>query len=100
MSVGGLSGDGRVAESMMDVPLTTWSLFGGAARHHGQSEIASRPADGGLHGFPSADFAGRTQQLMHALATLGLPAGARVATLAWNSYRHVEAYFAVPCAGR
>ena len=33
---------------------------------------------------------------MHALDRLGIDRGERVATLAWNTYRHLEAYFAVP----
>ena len=37
---------------------------------------------------------------MHALDRLGIGRGERVATLAWNSYRHLECYFAVPCTGR
>jgi fatty-acyl-CoA synthase len=45
-------------------------------------------------------MARRAQQLMHALDALGLPAGARVATLAWTHYRHLECYFGVPCTGR
>ena len=37
---------------------------------------------------------------MHALDRLGLEPGERVATLAWNHYRHLEAYFGVPCSRR
>jgi hypothetical protein len=37
---------------------------------------------------------------MHALDQLGITKGERVATLAWNSYRHLECYFGVPCSGR
>jgi fatty-acyl-CoA synthase len=47
-----------------------------------------------------AAFGRRTQQLMHALDRLGFEPGDRVATLAWNSARHLEAYFGVPCTGR
>jgi fatty-acyl-CoA synthase len=86
--------------AMMDVPLSTWSLFAGAERHHHRSQIVSRLADGSLHRYTYGEFAARTQQLMHALDDLGVEPGGRVATLAWNSYRHVEAYFAAPCSGR
>ena len=53
-----------------------------------------------MHRYTYGEFAARAQQLMHALDTLEVGPGERVATLAWNSYRHVEAYFGVPCAGR
>jgi fatty-acyl-CoA synthase len=92
--------EGFAQTSMMDVPLTTWLLFAGAERHHHRSEIVSRLADGTKHRYTYGEFAGRTQQLMHALDELDVERGGRVATLAWNSYRHVEAYFAAPCSAR
>ncbi|MFA5787923.1 MAG: long-chain fatty acid--CoA ligase, partial [Actinomycetota bacterium] len=57
-------------------------------------------APGQIHRYTYADFGRRSQQLMHALDRLGLEWGDRVATLAWNSYRHLECYFAIPCTGR
>lgn len=84
---------------MMDVPLTTWLLFD-ASTHHRASQVVSRMPDGSLHRYTYADFTSRTKRLMNALDDLDVPAGAVVATLAWNSYRHLEAYFAVPCSGR
>ncbi len=85
---------------MMDVPLSTWLLFSGAGRHSHRSEIVSRLPAGGIHRYYYADFSRRAQQLMGALDSLGIDVGERVATLAWNSYRHLEAYFGVPCSGR
>ncbi|MCU4187032.1 long-chain fatty acid--CoA ligase [Acidiferrimicrobium sp. IK] len=84
---------------MMDVPLSTWLLFT-PTRHHLHSEIVSRLPTGEIHRYHYGDFAFRAQQLMNALDTLGVERGAHVATLAWNDYRHLEAYFGVPCAGR
>jgi fatty-acyl-CoA synthase len=86
--------------AMMDVPLNSWLLFSHAAPHHGDVEIVSRFPGGEVHRYTFRDMAGRAQQLMHALDGLGVPAGARVATLAWNHYRHLECYFAIPCTGR
>jgi len=86
--------------SMMDVPLDTWLLFRGASRHHHTTEIVSRLPDGTVHRTTMGEFSSRAQQLMGALDTLGVGPGERIATLAWNSFRHLEAYFAVPCAGR
>jgi fatty-acyl-CoA synthase len=85
---------------MMDVPLNAWSLFGNVARHHPRTEVVTAGAGRETHRYTYADFSARTQQLMHALDGLDLEPGARVATLAWNGYRHLEAYFAIPCTGR
>ena len=86
--------------AMMDVPLDTWLLFENVASHHASTEIVSRLPTGEIHRYTYADFARRAQQLMHALDALGIAQGARVATLAWNGYRHLECYFGVPCSGR
>jgi fatty-acyl-CoA synthase len=86
--------------AMMDVPLNAWLLFGHASRHFADTEVVTRRESGDVHRYTYADFARRAQQLMHALDSLGLAEGERVATLGWNSYRHLECYFAVPCAGR
>jgi fatty-acyl-CoA synthase len=85
---------------MMPTQLTSWLLFQNAAPHFGNVEIVSREHGGELHRHTFADFARRAQQLMHALDRLGIARGERVATLAWNHYRHLELYFAVPCTER
>jgi fatty-acyl-CoA synthase len=86
--------------AMMDIPLNSWLLFEHAERHHGSTEIVTRLPSGSTHRYTYADFSRRAQQLMHALDALGIEAGERVATLAWNSYNHLECYFGVPCAAR
>jgi fatty-acyl-CoA synthase len=88
------------AMAMMETPLNTWLLFGHAPRYFPDTEVVTRLADGRVHRYTYAEFACRAQQLMHALDALGLAPGDRVATLAWNGYRHLEAYWAVPCTGR
>jgi len=85
---------------MMDVELNAWLLFEHAADHFGDVEIVTALSGGTLHRYTYADFSRRAQQLMHALDRLGLERGDRVATLAWNGFRHLEAYFGVPCAAR
>jgi fatty-acyl-CoA synthase len=85
---------------MMDVELNSWLMFGHAPRHAPDAEIVSRLPSGGVHRYTYSVFAARAQQLMHALDRLGIDPGERVATLAWNSFRHLEAYFAIPCTGR
>ena len=86
--------------AMMDVQLNSWLLFDHAPRHFGTTEVVTHFGPEGVHRYTYSDFARRTQQLMHALDQLGITKGERVATLAWNSYRHLECYFGVPCSGR
>jgi fatty-acyl-CoA synthase len=86
--------------AMMDAQLNSWLLFGHAGKHFGDTEIVSQLGPGKKHRYTYAEYSGRTQQLMHALDRLGLDRGDAVATLAWNGYRHLELYFAIPCTGR
>jgi fatty-acyl-CoA synthase len=85
---------------MMDVPLTAWLLIENTADHHGDTEVVSRVDDGSIVRHTYAEIVTRTHRLMHALDRMGLDDGDRVGTLAWNGYRHLECYFAVPCTGR
>jgi acyl-CoA synthetase (AMP-forming)/AMP-acid ligase II len=85
---------------MMDMPLLVSSLIDFAARHHGDAEIVSRRVEGDLHRYTYADAAKRACRVAGALDRAGVPEGARVATLAWNGYRHFELYFGVGGSGR
>ena len=78
---------------MMDVPLTVSSLLAHAARHFGDTEIVSRRIEGDVHRYTYRDCEKRAKQLAQALIALGVQPGERVATLAWNGYRHLEAYY-------
>ncbi len=71
-----------------------------AQRRHGDGEIVSRRVEGDIHRSNWAEVAVRSRQVAHALDALALPRGARVATLAWNGYRHLELYFGVSGSGR
>src|SRR5688572_2173996 len=84
---------------MMQAQLNAWLLFQNARDHFGKVEIVSRER-GSIHRYTYAEFTRRAEQLMHALDALQIAPGERVATLAWNHYRHLECYFAVPCTGR
>jgi fatty-acyl-CoA synthase len=86
--------------SMMAASLNSWMLFGHAARHFADTEVVTQLDGGQRHRYTYREFSARAQQLMHALDRLGLSDQKPVATLAWNSYRHLECYFAVPCTGR
>ena len=86
--------------AMMHQPLLVSSLLRHAERHHGAQEIVSRRVEGDLHRYTYRDLGQRSRQLANALAAFGLESGDRVATLAWNGYRHMELYYAVAGSGR
>jgi fatty-acyl-CoA synthase len=64
-----------------------------------KKEIVSRLPDKSIHRYTYYDFAIRTKKLSVALQGLDIRQGDRVATLCWNHYQHLEAYFAIPCMG-
>lgn len=84
---------------IMDYPLTLTAIMQRAVALAGNKEIVSRRPDKSLHRYTYREFAQRTHQLAAALRGLGVEAGDRVATLCWNHYRHLEAYFGIPALG-
>lgn len=84
---------------MMDTPLLVSWILRHAERNFPEREIVSVTADNPLHRYRYADLARRARQLANALGKLGLARGDRVATLAWNDYRHLEAYYGIGGAG-
>jgi len=84
---------------MMDAPLLVSGIIEFAARHYGDGEIVSRRVEGDLHRYTWRDAAARSRQLANALDILGIAMGDRVATLAWNGYRHLELYYGVSGSG-
>ena len=83
---------------MMEYPLTLQHILQRAYRFFPDQEIATKVGPT-MHRYTYAGFYERTNRLANALARLGIRRGDRVATIAWNSYRHLELYFAVPCMG-
>src|SRR5688572_22588708 len=84
---------------MQEHKLLISSLIEHAAACHPDAEIVSRTVEGPIHRCTYGDIHRRSQQAANALAALGVQAGDRVATLAWNGYRHMELYFAVSGMG-
>jgi fatty-acyl-CoA synthase len=83
----------------MDTELNLGMFFRHAVRHASDVEIVTAgPA--GTRRYSYGDFGKRTRQLMNALDRLGLAPGDVVGTLAYNSDRHLESYFGIPCSGR
>ncbi|MCG2593478.1 fatty-acid--CoA ligase [Ramlibacter sp. XY19] len=85
---------------MQSQPLLISSLITHAERHHGDAEIVSRRVEGDIHRYQWRDVARRAKQVAHALDGMQLLFSDRVATLAWNGYRHLELYFGVSGSGR
>jgi fatty-acyl-CoA synthase len=84
---------------MMDMPLLISDLIRHADRHHGSTEIVSRSVEGGLHRYTYRQAHERARKLAKALKRLGLEPQERVATLAWNGFRHFEIYYAAAGSG-
>ncbi|MEN7341501.1 MAG: 3-(methylthio)propionyl-CoA ligase [Pseudomonadota bacterium] len=84
---------------MMDRPLLISSIAEHAETFHPESEIVSVTADNPRHRYTYKACFSRAKQLANALSALGLQQGDRLATLAWNDYRHMEAYYGISGAG-
>ncbi|MBI3912871.1 MAG: long-chain fatty acid--CoA ligase [Chloroflexi bacterium] len=84
---------------MMEYPLTLTHFLERARRLFPKKEIVSKMPGGALHRYTYADMTARAARLANALKKLGVAPGERVATFGWNSYRHLETYFAIPCSG-
>ena len=84
---------------MMDQPLLISGLIRHAERHHGATEIVSKTVEGSVHRYTYTDAHRRARKLANALKRLGVRMHDRVATLAWNGFRHYEVYYAVAGSG-
>ncbi len=84
---------------MMSQPLLISTLIRHADRYYGNTEIVSRRVEGDIHRYTYRDCHRRARQLANALQRLGVGMGDRIATLAWNGYRHLEAYYGVSGMG-
>lgn len=85
---------------MQSQQLLISSLIEFAARHHRDAEIVSRRVEGDIHRYTYTELAQRSKQLANALDALKVAHGDRVASIAWNGYRHMEMYFGVSGSGR
>jgi len=84
---------------MMQRQLLISTLIEHADRHHGDAEIVSRRVEGDIHRYTYRDCHKRSKRLANALLWLGVKSAERVATLAWNGYRHMELYYAISGVG-
>ena len=84
---------------MSERPLLISAIIAHAAAFHGDAEIVSRSVEGPIHRYTYRAAERRSKQLARALLRLGIEPGDRVGTLAWNTYRHVELYYAISGIG-
>ena len=84
---------------MMDTPLLISSIIDHGATVYADREIVSRTVEGPIHRYTYVDARARAKQLANALTSLGVQVGDRIATIAWNGYRHFEIYYAVSGMG-
>jgi fatty-acyl-CoA synthase len=84
---------------MMETPLLISSIAQHAEKFHGDREIVSVTADNPQHRYTFREAMARAKQLANALGRLGVKQGERVASLAWNDYRHLEVYYGVSGSG-
>lgn len=85
---------------MQNHSLLISSLLRFAERHHPDGEIVSRRVEGDIHRSSYKALAQRARQVANGLTALSVGPGERVATLAWNGYRHLELYYGVSGSGR
>ena len=78
---------------MQDWSLTLDKLLDHAARWHGEREIVTRSVEGPLTRTTYADVHARAKQVSHGLLEMGVKPGDRVATMGWNSDRHLEVWY-------
>jgi fatty-acyl-CoA synthase len=88
-----------IHDLMMDYPLTLTQFFERSRRIFAKKPLATRRPGQRPFRYTYADFAERALRLAGVLRDLGVRPGDRVATLAWNSHRHLELYWAIPLSG-
>jgi fatty-acyl-CoA synthase len=84
---------------MQDWPLLAHQIIDHAARHHGGREVLSRSVEGPLHRTTYAEVRARSLRVAQRLAKEGVGLGDRVATMAWNTWRHLEAWYGIMGVG-
>ncbi|MFM0439489.1 long-chain fatty acid--CoA ligase [Paraburkholderia strydomiana] len=84
---------------MQERQLLISDLIEHAANYHGDQEIVSNLGDGDIHRYTWSAARSRSKQVANLIHSLGVSAGQRVATLAWNTHRHLELYYGVSGTG-
>ncbi len=80
---------------MQSSQLNLINILQHASRWYGSVEVVTNSVEGGVHRITYTEIYGQTQQLAHALKKLGVSPGDRVSTMAWNTWRHLECWYAI-----
>ena len=81
---------------MMDAPLLISGLIQYGADYHGDTEVVAREIEGDIHRTNYRQVNARAKRMGQALRRLGMKMGDRIGTLAWNTFRHFEMFYAAP----
>jgi fatty-acyl-CoA synthase len=92
-------GEDSMRGLMMDMPLLLSGFIQYAADYHGGAEVVAREIEGDIHRYTYADAHKRIKRMAKALQRLGIKQGDPVGTLAWNTHRHFEMFYAAPGMG-
>jgi 3-(methylthio)propionyl---CoA ligase len=84
---------------MQDWPLLLHRVIDHAAIQHGGREVVTRSIEGPMHRTNYADIRGRALRVAKRLEKDGIKLGDRVGTLAWNTWRHLEAWYGITGIG-
>ena len=84
---------------MQDWPLLVHKIIDHAAIWHGDREVVSRSVEGPIHRTNYREIAVRSRKVAEVLDRLGIKQGDRVATLAWNTWRHIETWYGITGIG-
>ena len=84
---------------MSERPLLISTIIKHAALYHRDTEIVTRTVEGPLHRYTYGEAERRSKRLARVLLKLGVKPGDRVGTLAWNTFRHFELYYAISGIG-
>ena len=84
---------------MQDWGLTLDKIIDHARVNFPDAEVVTRSVEGPIHRTTYAALHDRAKQVSHALWQNGIAPGDRVATLAWNSWRHLEVWYGTSCMG-
>jgi len=84
---------------MQDWPMLVHKIIDHAALYHGDREVVSRSVEGPIVRTDYREIAERSRKVAHALDRLGIKLGDRCATLAWNTHRHIEAWYGITGIG-
>ena len=84
---------------MQNWPLLMHRIIDHAATFHGERKVISRSLEGPIHTTDYAQLRARALKVAQRLAKDGIKLGDRVATLAWNTWRHMEAWYGITGLG-